>query len=50
MGITVFFLCGVAIIVTCCVIEWMKLLRGSKAIVLQEGAYVKMAKTSGTAG
>ncbi len=50
VGITVFFLCGVAIIVTSCVIEWTKLLRGSKAIVLQEGAYVKMAKTSGTAG
>ena len=50
VGITVFFLCGVAIIVTSCVVEWTKLLRGSKAIVLQEGAYVKMAKTGGTAG
>ena len=50
VGITVFFLCGVAIIVTSCVVEWTKLLRGSKAIVLQEGAYVKMAETSGTVG
>ena len=50
VGITVFFLCGVAIIVTSCVVEWMKLLRGSQPIVLQEGAYVKMAETSGTAG
>ena len=47
VAITVFFLCGVAIIVTSCVIEWTKLLRGSKAIVLQEGAYVKMTETSG---
>ena len=50
VGITVFFLCGVAIIVTSCVVEWTKLLRGTKPIVLQEGAYVKMAKTGGTDG
>ena len=44
VGVTIFFLTGVAIIVGGCVYEWSKLLRGKKAIVLRESAYVPISE------
>jgi carbon starvation protein len=40
--VTGFFLCAVAIIFFGCLIEWIKLLSGSKKIVLNESPYVAM--------
>lgn len=41
---TCFFLAAVAIIFLGCLIEWIKLLRGSKKAVLNEDPYVALPK------
>jgi len=41
--VTGFFLCAVAVIVIGCVLEWIKLLSGSKKTVLHEDPYVSVA-------
>jgi carbon starvation protein len=40
--VTGFFLCAVAIIFLGCLMEWIKLLSGSKKAVLHEEAYVAL--------
>lgn len=44
IGITGFFLTGVAIIVSSCAFEWIRLIRGKKQIVLHESEYVRIAQ------
>jgi carbon starvation protein len=41
IGVTFFFLTGVAIIVSCCAWEWSKLLRQKKPMELKEGPYLR---------
>ncbi|MBP7950365.1 MAG: carbon starvation protein A [Verrucomicrobiales bacterium] len=47
IGITCLFLLGVAIIVSACVWEWVRLLRGTKPVVLRESPYVPLPDTAG---
>ena len=42
IGITSLFLCMVAVILTGCVLEWIKLLRGNKAVELHESPYTPL--------
>lgn len=42
IGITILFLCMVSVIITGCVLEWIKLLRGRKPTQLQESPYVPL--------
>lgn len=46
IGITSLFLVLVAIIVTGCVREWIKILSGAKQAVLKEGPYVRLSETA----
>jgi carbon starvation protein len=44
IGVTTFFLCGVAIIVGGCIYEWTRLLCGRKPVVLRESVYVPISE------
>ncbi|MFZ4764661.1 MAG: carbon starvation CstA family protein [Roseimicrobium sp.] len=46
VGITSLFLVLVAIIVTGCVLEWIKILRGTKVAILREGPYVTLPEAA----
>ncbi len=46
IAITALFLSAVAIIVTACAIEWVRLLRGRRPVVLREGAFVALERES----
>lgn len=46
VGITIFFLTGVAVIVGSCAYEWIRLVRGTKPTVLHESEYIRVAETA----
>ncbi len=46
VAVTTFFLLGVAFVVASCAIEWFKLLRGTKPLVLREAPYIRLPDTA----